>query len=89
VNEPSFRQLDGGFSFYGQFALHSVQNERYETMNNQQIECLECGATLQLPADVMQNEIIVCDDCDTELEVMQLDPLEIDYAPEVEEDWGE
>jgi len=53
------------------------------------IECLECGAEITLPEDVMENELVVCPDCGMELEVIALDPLQVDYAPEVEEDWGE
>jgi len=53
------------------------------------VECLECAATITLPEDVMENELIVCDECGVELEIMSLDPIELDYAPEVEEDWGE
>lgn len=53
------------------------------------IECPECAADVSIPADVMANELLTCEDCGVELEVMSLDPLEIDFAPEVEEDWGE
>ncbi|MCB9454417.1 MAG: lysine biosynthesis protein LysW [Anaerolineaceae bacterium] len=53
------------------------------------MECLECAATITLPGNVMQNEIIACPECGVELEVISLQPLELDYAPEVEEDWGE
>ena len=58
-------------------------------MNNTNLECLECAADINLPDDVMQNEIIACPDCGVELEVIELQPLQLDYAPEVEEDWGE
>ena len=58
-------------------------------MSNLTIECPECAAEVGLPGDVMQNEIIVCPECGTELEILSLNPLEVDYAPEVEEDWGE
>jgi alpha-aminoadipate carrier protein LysW len=58
-------------------------------MSNHTIECLECAAEIALPGNVMQNEIIACPDCGAELEVISLQPLEVDYAPEVEEDWGE
>ena len=34
-------------------------------------------------------EIVVCADCGAELEVIGLDPISLDVAPEVEEDWGE
>jgi len=53
------------------------------------MECLECGAELKLEADVEVGEIVVCPDCGVELEVTSLDPIALDLAPEVEEDWGE
>lgn len=53
------------------------------------MECIECGAGLELGSDVELGEIIVCPDCGVELEVMGLDPIVLDLAPEVEEDWGE
>ncbi len=52
-------------------------------------ECLECGATIELADDVEVAEIVVCPDCGVELEVVSLDPLSLELAPEVEEDWGE
>lgn len=52
-------------------------------------ECPECAADVPLPADAMQNEILSCPDCGTELEILSLEPLTVDLAPEVEEDWGE
>ena len=53
------------------------------------MECLECGAELELEADVEVGEIVVCPDCGVELEVINLEPIALDLAPEVEEDWGE
>jgi alpha-aminoadipate carrier protein LysW len=53
------------------------------------MECLECGAELELAEDVEVGEIVVCPDCGVELEVMSLDPMALELAPEVEEDWGE
>ena len=53
------------------------------------MECIECGAALDLAPDLVVGEIIVCPDCGAELEVMKLDPITLDLAPEVEEDWGE
>ncbi len=52
-------------------------------------ECVECAAELVLAADVEEGEIIVCPDCGVELEVVSLDPVTCELAPEVEEDWGE
>jgi alpha-aminoadipate carrier protein LysW len=44
---------------------------------------------LDLGPDIVVAEIVVCPDCGVELEVMSIDPIEVDLAPEVEEDWGE
>lgn len=52
-------------------------------------DCPECGANLALAANPMLHEILPCGDCGVELEVITLDPIAIDLAPEVEEDWGE
>ena len=52
-------------------------------------ECIECGAELELPADVEIGEIVVCAECGAEFEVLSLDPVTIELAPEEEEDWGE
>lgn len=52
-------------------------------------ECVECAAELELVADVEEGEIIVCPDCGVELEVVSLEPVTLELAPEVEEDWGE
>ena len=52
-------------------------------------ECPECGTDLVLPPNTVVGEIVACPDCGTELEVRSLNPVELDYAPEEEEDWGE
>ncbi len=51
--------------------------------------CPECYAEVPIPSDVMENELVSCPDCGAELEIISLNPLELDLAPEVEEDWGE
>jgi len=53
------------------------------------VTCPECAAELDLAPDVEEGEIVVCPDCGVELEVMGLDPITLELAPEVEEDWGE
>ena len=52
-------------------------------------ECPVCGAELSLADNVVKGELIECDDCGTELEVVSADPLELKEAPEAEEDWGQ
>jgi alpha-aminoadipate carrier protein LysW len=53
------------------------------------IECVECGAEIELTALPLVGEIISCPDCGVELEVTSVNPLTVELAPEVEEDWGE
>ena len=53
------------------------------------VACTECAAELNLASDVEVGEIVVCPDCGSELEVMSVDPIALELAPEVEEDWGE
>jgi alpha-aminoadipate carrier protein LysW len=51
--------------------------------------CPECAAHVSLSADTMLHELIACPDCGVELEVLSLNPVELDLAPEMQEDWGE
>jgi len=51
--------------------------------------CPECAAEIQLDAKAMEHEIVVCPDCGVELEVISLNPVTLEMAPEEEEDWGE
>lgn len=53
------------------------------------ITCKECGSGITLPDDVVENEIVDCEACGVELEVVSLDPLKVELAPEEQEDWGE
>jgi alpha-aminoadipate carrier protein LysW len=54
-----------------------------------QAECVECGAVIAVPEDVMQGEILPCPECGIELEVTALEPLTLELAPMEMEDWGE
>ena len=54
-----------------------------------QANCPECEADISLEMGVVIGEITVCPDCGVDLEVLALDPIAIDLAPMVEEDWGE
>ena len=51
--------------------------------------CPECGTNIDMDYDVVEGEIIECEDCGAELEVVSANPIELDLAPEEEEDWGE
>jgi alpha-aminoadipate carrier protein LysW len=50
--------------------------------------CPECGGTITATS-VERGEILPCPDCGAELEVREIDPLVLELAPEVREDWGE
>jgi len=52
-------------------------------------ECPVCTAPVSVPGDTRAHEVLVCSDCQSELEVTAVAPLTLDLAPEVEEDWGE
>jgi len=52
-------------------------------------ECIECGADVSLHDNLEAGEIVDCGTCGAELEVIGTDPVELDSAPELEEDWGE
>ena len=45
--------------------------------------CVVCEANVTVPDDCF------CPDCGTELEVVSLEPLTLEEAPQVQEDWGE
>jgi alpha-aminoadipate/glutamate carrier protein LysW len=51
--------------------------------------CPECAAEVTVPVPATQNEIVECQDCRSELEVIWVTPIVLALAPPVEEDWGE
>ncbi|MFE6229077.1 MULTISPECIES: hypothetical protein [unclassified Streptomyces] len=53
------------------------------------VQCPECMGELAVRPDVLPAEIVVCQSCSSELEVVATDPVVLALAPEVEEDWGE
>ncbi len=53
-----------------------------------EVECPICFGEVSL-TDVMQNEIVQCPDCGVDLEVVSINPVMLEEAPEEEEDWGE
>ncbi len=51
-------------------------------------QCPECEAEVSLQG-LMVGEIIYCNDCGAELEVLSVEEPRVALAPEIEEDWGE
>lgn len=58
-------------------------------MNLYQTECPLCDAALTMSSDTIQDELIECLDCGTELVVTSIDPLMVQEAPQTDEDWGQ
>jgi alpha-aminoadipate carrier protein LysW len=52
-------------------------------------ECPICAAEVELAADAIAGELLVCADCGAELELKSLDPVALAEAPSAEEDWGQ
>lgn len=52
--------------------------------------CLDCDTDIDVPSDLELGDILSCRGCGQEHEVIELAPsVQLDRAPEVEEDWGE
>jgi alpha-aminoadipate carrier protein LysW len=55
--------------------------------------CPECEADVQVDEDVDKGDIVECPDCGAQLEVVGLDPIELDLIleeeEEDEEEWDE
>jgi alpha-aminoadipate carrier protein LysW len=51
--------------------------------------CPECDAGVPFVRPPLAGEVCVCPECTAELEVVGTDPVRLEVAPEVEEDWGE
>jgi alpha-aminoadipate carrier protein LysW len=52
--------------------------------------CPECDAAVEIDEyDVDKGEIISCPECGVDLAVVGLAPLELDLAPQDEDDWEE
>ena len=53
------------------------------------LDCPVCGGGVEPSEELVLNELLDCGECATELEVVSLDPLRLEEAPEAAEDWGE
>jgi alpha-aminoadipate carrier protein LysW len=83
-NPPSRPELGRRFLFY-EPQRHRERGENIMTTPT----CPECGAEIAIPTNAMAHELLPCPDCGTELEIVSLNPVALERAPEVEEDWGE
>ena len=67
--------------------FYSHSKEEFEMAGT--VTCVVCEGTVALPENCGLGEILVCGDCGTELEVVALEPIRAEEAPQVQEDWGE
>ncbi|MCA9288363.1 MAG: lysine biosynthesis protein LysW [Phycisphaerales bacterium] len=51
--------------------------------------CPECDGVIAFARAPLAGQVVTCVGCGAELEVTSRDPLRLEAAPEVEEDWGE
>jgi alpha-aminoadipate carrier protein LysW len=55
------------------------------------VRCIDCEQPINLPFQPVVGQIITCPNCDAELEVINVNPLELDWAffdlEEGDEDW--
>ncbi|MEK7486704.1 MAG: lysine biosynthesis protein LysW [Planctomycetota bacterium] len=52
-------------------------------------QCPICEAEVTLPKGTIQGELIGCPDCGSDLEVVKINPVVLQEAPQEEEDWGQ
>ena len=52
-------------------------------------ECPVCAAEVAVAKDAISGEVLVCDDCGADLELIETDPVALAEAPSAEEDWGQ
>ena len=62
-----------------------------KNMSNQSSLCPVCDASVTLPQNPEESEIVSCPDCQSSLVIDSLAAgvATLSQAPEVEEDWGE
>lgn len=51
--------------------------------------CPICVVQLKLLPDSIIGELLECQDCGTELFITGVDPITVEIAPPVDEDWGQ
>lgn len=51
--------------------------------------CPECEAEIHVDEDVDKGDLLDCEECESRLEVVGLDPIELDLAPDEEDDYDD
>jgi len=66
----------------------TLQQTTTQATPNEALECPECAAALPI-RPTLAGELVDCKGCSAELEVVSLQPLLVQLAPTIQEDWGE
>jgi lysine biosynthesis protein LysW len=59
-----------------------------KTGDGKMARCPQCASAIALSKEMQPGDLIECQGCGTMLEVMSLNPFELDYALE-DEDWDD
>jgi alpha-aminoadipate carrier protein LysW len=51
--------------------------------------CPECEAEIHVDEELDKGDSLICSECDAKLEVVGLDPIELDYATEDEDEYDD
>ncbi|HLL73660.1 MAG TPA: hypothetical protein VK421_00065 [Pyrinomonadaceae bacterium] len=51
--------------------------------------CPECEADVYVETDADKGDVVACDECGTDLEIVGLDPIELDIVEDDDEDLGD
>ena len=52
-------------------------------------ECPDCGEQISMRSPIVLGQRVTCPHCDAELEVVETDPVELDWAYDEDEEWDE
>ncbi len=60
-------------------------------MRMKKVDCPSCGAEIEIEDEVVQNEIVECEECGAQLVVKKVnnERIELEEIGGMEEDWGE
>ncbi len=59
------------------------------TIKQNQIQCPDCDAAMELDKDLEKGEVVKCKECSVGLEVISVQPIKVEHLPQMEDDWGQ
>ncbi len=58
-------------------------------MTYKKTKCPDCDGDIYLNNTTEKGEVVTCKDCSVQLEVVSLQPVKVNPAPKLDEDWGQ